>query len=321
MIWLEIINRSGAVVFSNLKSKHKQIFENYKLSKKDGLISMFKENRNGVSLWLIADDNDLYNSSKVAKKNFGFVEKLVMGIYKHYELITLSNTHTIATIQAKMSQQIEGLLGSSKKHRGNYQEITSNMEKKILEDSYKASCVFCDLSKRIEEIDTHLKSLKILANKTAVDLTEHPLKSMLLNIYSPFQNNFKNKNIKINFDRVATVTKCLIDYKIFSLVMHHFFDNAVKYSKTNDEISFVFSADSYLVINMHSITIEDGDNIFDMGVSGQNTDTLAGDGIGMHVIKQGLNIMDMDIEVRCSGKLEKHKKYSKNQFIIKCNVN
>ncbi len=67
---------------------------------------------------------------------------------------------------------------------------------------------------------------------------------------------------------------------------------------------------------MHSLKIEDQNEIFEIGVSGKNTDSLAGDGIGMHVIKKGLNIMNMDISIRDNGKLEKHKKFNKNCFVI-----
>jgi signal transduction histidine kinase len=172
------------------------------------------------------------------------------------------------------------------------------------------------LSKRVEEIDTHLKSLSILENKTAVELRSHPLKNMLLNIYSPFKASFNEKKIKVIFERIDENIKIVSDYKIFSLVMHHFFDNAVKYSKIEDEISFIFSTKNELIINMHSLKIEDQTKIFEIGVSGNNTDSLAGDGIGMHVIKKGLKVMNMDISIKDSGQLEKHQRFNKNCFII-----
>ena len=36
----------------------------------------------------------------------------------------------------------------------------------------------------------------------------------------------------------------------------------------------------------------------------------------MHVIKEGLEMMDMDIEINSGGALDNHKNYSKNTFII-----
>lgn len=318
MINIEIVDKNQNIVFSNISPEHKETFKNNKTSKKDGIRSLFKKDKNDVGLWLVTNDNDNYKSTKTINKTFNFLSELFLSIHKHYEMITLSNTHTIATIQAKMSQQIETLVGSSKDQRGNYQKTMDDVKNKIGKDIQATSKIICDLNKRIEEMDTHLKSLQILENRTAVELKNHPLKNMLLNIYSPFQDGFKGKEIKVNFDRIDENLKIIVDYKIFSLVMHHFFDNAVKYSKNEDEISFVYSKDNSLVVNMHSITIKAEDNIFERGVSGQNTDTLAGNGIGMYVIKESLNLMNMDIETKSSGTLDNHPKFSKNHFIIKC---
>ncbi len=320
MISIEIVDKNQNIVFSNISPKHKETFKNSKSSKKDGIKSLFKKDKNDVGLWLVTNDNDNYKSKKTFNKTFNFLLELFLGIHKHYEMVTLSNTHTIATIQAKMSQQIETLVDNSKDQRENYQKTMDGVREKILKDVQATSKIICDLNKRIEEMDAHLKSLQILENKTAVELKNHPLKYMLLNIYSPFQDGFKDKKIKVNFDRVDENLKIIVDYKIFSLVMHHFFDNAVKYSKNDDEISFIYSKDNSLVVNMHSITIKAEDNIFAKGVSGQNTNTLAGNGIGMHVIKESLNIMNMDIEIKDSGTLDNNPKFSKNHFIIKCHI-
>jgi len=313
MIGIEITSKSQDIVFTNILPKYKEKFESNKSSKENGVRSIFKEDKDGVGLWMITDDQDIYKSAKIANKSFNFFLEVFTGIHEHYEIVTLSNTHTIATIQAKMSQQIETLVGSQ---RGNYQRIMDDVKGKIERDTQAASKIICDLNKRVEELDTHLKSLQILDDKTAVDLKIHPLKSMLLNIYSPFRDDFRNKSIKVVFDRIDENLKIKVDYKIFSLVMHHFFDNAVKYSKDEDEISFVYSQNNNLVINMHSIEIKTEDNIFDIGVSGKNADAFAGNGIGMHVIKKGLKIMGMDIEIKNSGILDNHPKFNKNHFII-----
>lgn len=318
MLCIEIVDENKNIVFSNILLKHKETFKNNKTSKKNGIRSIFKKDQDGIGLWLITDDKGIYKSGKIASKTFNFFSEFFIGIHKHYEIITLSNTHTIATIQAKMSQQIEILVGSRKNQRGSYQKVMGEVKNKIEEDTQEASKIICDLNKRIEEIGTHLKSLQILENKTEVDLKNHPLKSMLLNIYAPFQDGFKNKQIRVIFDRVDEGLKITVDYKIFSLIMHHFFDNALKYSKIDDEINFIYSSDNLLVVNMHSLKIEKQDNIFEAGVSGKNADSLAGNGIGMHVIKKGLEIMNMSIEIKDNGKLEKHQNFNKNCFVISC---
>ncbi len=317
MIYLELKENSN-LIFSNIPEEYKTTFINNQSSKKDNVKSFFKKDNNHTSIWLITDDKDLCKSPKLFNKTFNFINKIINGLYSHYSLVTLSNTHTIATIQAKMSQQLEGLIGENAQ-RGEYQKSVLKIENKIKENINEAAKVICDFSKRVEEIDIHLKSLEILSNKTAIKLNSHPLKKMLLRIYAPFESKFQSKNIYINFDKVPEDVKIKADYDIFSLVMHHFFDNATKYSKSNDEIEFIFSSGNKLVTRMHSLTIENKNKVFDMGYSGKNVGELAGNGIGMNTIKQGLSGMHMDIEITDTGQLDKNNRYSKNVFIISCN--
>ncbi len=187
-------------------------------------------------------------------------------------------------------------------------------------DENKIADMICHLGKRIEELDFHLDSLNILTNKTITDIKTHPLKKTLLSIYDPFKESFQSKQIKVNFGGINEETSINIDFKIFNLVMHHFFDNATKYSRDEDEIIFQYSKDQELVIKMHSLTIEDDQDIFNLGFSGANTKDMAGNGIGMHIIKKGLNIMEMDIKTSSTGTLNKNKQYSKNIFVITTNM-
>jgi signal transduction histidine kinase len=229
MIYLEITRADKQLIFTNIPVNYRKIFENDKNSKDSECRSIYKKDANEIGFWMVTNNNDLYKSARVAHKSFDIFQEIFIGIHEHYELITLSNTHTIATIQAKMSQQLESLIGASINRRGAYNKVIDDVEIIINKNSAKASEVICALSKRVEEIDTHLKSLSILENKTAVELRSHPLKNMLLNIYSPFKASFNEKKIKVIFERIDENIKIVSDYKIFSLVMHHFFDNAVKY--------------------------------------------------------------------------------------------
>ncbi len=316
MIYLEL-KENDNLVFTNIPEGYKATLINNKNSKKNNIRSFFKQYKD-TTIWLITNDKDLYKSSKLFNKTFNLIEKITNGLYDHYSLVTLSNTHTITTIQAKMSQQLESLIGDVNQ-RGKYQESISTVQNKIKTNLNETAKLICDFNKRVEEIDTHLKSLEILTNKTAVKLDSHPLKTALLNIYSPFKDKFDSEKIKLIFERVPQNSKIKIDYKIFSLVMHHFFDNATKYSKSSDDIEFIFSSDNKLVAKMHSLTIKDKIKVFEAGYSGDNVGELAGNGIGMNVIKKGLLIMNMNIEITDTGNMNKDAKYSKNTFVITCN--
>lgn len=317
MIYLELKNKDK-IIFSNIPKEHKKTFETDKNYKKNNIKSFFKKDENHISIWLITNDKDLYKSPKLFNKTFDIINRITNELSNHYSLVTLSNTHTIATIQAKMAQQLEGFIEEDIQ-RGEYQKSILKVEEVVKKNILEAAKLICDLSKRVKEIDTHLKSLQILNTKVGeLSLTQHPLKKILLKIYAPFEKKFQDKNIRIVFDRIKETENIKIDYDIFNLVMHHFFDNATKYSKNNDRIEFIFSTNNELFINMHSLTIENKDKIFNMGYSGDNAGNLAGNGIGMNVIKRGLLAMNMDINIIDNGRLNNHDKYSKNKFIITC---
>lgn len=321
MIYLEIKDKDENIIFSNIKESHKAIFGDNKSSKyaTNKTRGILKVNGDESSIWMISENDDsLFKSAKMFNKTFNIYQSIAKGFYDHYSLMTLSNTHTIATIQAKMSQKMESLIGFNKM-RGSYQEVIKNVKNIVEQSPHKTAELICELNKRIEEIDSHLQSLSIISNQTALDLQYHHLKTTLLNIYAPFKNNFNEKNIHVDFERVNTDIKILIDYKILSLVMHHFFDNATKYAKSNHEICFIYSQDNKLVVTMHSLNIKNTDKIFTIGYSGENTDTLAGHGIGMNVIKRGLLAMNMDISV-CSEPLVKDSNNGKNTFVISCQL-
>lgn len=315
MIYLQITNNKKEIIFDNIPNKYIAIFQNEKNSKHEHSLRSFYKQSESTNIWMVSKDKDLYKSSKIFNKTFDLYEDLITSFYNNYSINLLSNIHTISTIQAKMSQKIEPFIKGAEtgKQEDRIQTVINTLSKS---DDRKSADLICHLSKRIKELNIHLESLKVLTNKTITDLENRTLKSVLLEIYELFKDRFSEKNITINFERVDGTSQMQMDYKIFNLVMHHFFDNAVKYSKHNDSIDFIFSTNGELVIKMHSLIIENKDEIFKQGYSGKNAHDLAGDGIGMYVIEQGLNIMNMSIEIKSGEALNNAQGYSRNTFII-----
>lgn len=322
MIYLQITNENNEIMFSNLKKEHIDEFDNSKKSKgKEYLRSYYKEEKE-FSVWLVSEDRDLYKSNKLFNKTYKTYLSIVDGLYQNYSMNLLAGVHTIATIQAKMVQKIEPfIIGAAQgKQENRMQNVKNIIQNKKPDD---IADLVCFLSKRIDELNIHLESLKIIEkgiNKTKTEMRKHSLRSVLLNIYDPFKDLFNDKNINVVFDKVDEALQLSLDYKIFSLVFHHIFDNASKYSKKDDTINFIFSSKGKLIIQMHSLTIENPETVFLRGVSGGNVGELAGDGIGMFVIKKGLQVMGMDISLKDDGKLNNSPNYSKNKFIIDCNL-
>ena len=128
MIYLEITGNDEQIIFSNIPITYKNSFQNNKNSKDYNVRSIYIKDAENIGLWMITNNKDLYKSAKVAHKSYAFFQEIFIGIHKHYELITLSNTHTIATIQAKMSQQLESLVGASSRQRGPYHRVIDDVE-------------------------------------------------------------------------------------------------------------------------------------------------------------------------------------------------
>ena len=319
-IYLEILG-NNKIIFSNVPDSYHRIFKESKNSKRiiqgKKIRSLSKKDKDGITLWMVAeDDNDLFKSKKAFTKTYNLYHQLSNAFFEYYLSMTESNMHTISTIQAKMSQKIDSLISHSQLRADNYEIAKKKIKDIIQGDLDKTAEVVFDLHKRVDEIDHHINSLSLInSSKTKITLKKHPLKKSLLNIYNPFLTNFRADEIKVDFNKINNDIKVNIDYDVFALAMHHFFHNVEKYCKPNTTIIFMYSRDDKLIIKMHSLKIEDKEKIFDEGYSGKNIDKLAGHGIGMHVIKKSLNLMNMSITVDHEP-LQLDDKNDKNTFVI-----
>ncbi len=78
MIYIEITDKSQNIIFSNISLRYKEEFKNNKSSKKDGIRSIFKKDKDGMGLWVITDDKDIYKSAKIAHKSFNFFQNYLL---------------------------------------------------------------------------------------------------------------------------------------------------------------------------------------------------------------------------------------------------
>ncbi len=134
-------------------------------------------------------------------------------------------------------------------------------------------------------------------------------------------------NIDVNFhikDDYSSENKIPLDYKLMNLAFINFFDNAIKYSKPDSKLDINFEKNErgfVLDFSMMSLRIEHDEleKVFEDGYSGKHATEEAGDGIGMHVIKKSLGMINIGIRVEPDyGVSENYngKKYIKNKFIF-----
>lgn len=289
-------------------------------------------NINNYNKWLfsIIDDSDQSLNKKFEEidsiniKFFSKSEKLYGSVIEFMYVDFIKkidlNSHTIITIQAKMSQEIDLFAREKEFNFPNKDDLISNIKNIVERNSENAAKLISQLRNRIQEISFHLESLNLLYYKydNKISLNRLNLKKILLKMYSPFQKNFQKSTITVNFN-IPDDYIIEINYDIFNLVMHHFFHNAEKYVQEWSWINIKIEDETkkYLIFEMISYEISNKEKIFEEWYSWANTEELAWNGIWMYVIKKWLLKMWMDIYIQDDRRAGiNYNWYMKNIFCI-----
>lgn len=340
MIYFQIKNiKTGAIIAENIKEFSRHFyFENQKniTISKDKIRSGFKI-IDSVSVWIIViDEPDLANSSKRFNILFSVFAKASTALLPYYVEKIKAHSHTLRTIQGQMKQKMEGF-AEPKDFRGeSYSEQKNNIKLKVISNSDLASDLVCYLNKRIFEIESHIEIFDLLyrddtgdSKSVATDLLikEVNIKKVLLNIIAPFTQDFEAIGVHFFFhgqDDFFEEHKISINYKMFNIALYNFLDNAVKYVKPYTNIDLFFSSSDGVFeirIEMMSCRVEkdECEKIFESGYSGVHANAR-GDGIGMFVMRESLNKIDMMISLDPEYAIsENHNdiQYIRNVFRIK----
>lgn len=269
--------------------------------------------------WKIEEEDIL--DKKIINKSKELYHTVSKEMYNDYIRKIDVNSHTIKTIQAQMAQEIDFFINQELFFQKNTEQIQLYIKQALVKNPEDGAKLISQLRNRIKEITFHLESLELLySNKENeyIKITTANLKKILLKMYSPFQNTFKDNNCSLyfHFDEEYTIK---MNYELLNLVMHHFFHNAEKYMKIWSNIHFNIKVETktFLIIEMASLEIKNKDKIFEEGYSWENVDLLAWQWIGMHVIKKWLEKMWMDIFIRDEKTSnENDTVYKKNIFSI-----
>lgn len=337
MIYFEIINiKTDKLIAENICDLYcnaKYCFNGVYLDKKQTFCSAKDGIRSGyiktddISVWVIVvDEIDFIKS----KKRFDILLKAYLvssqTLLKYFVNKVKAHSHILRTTQGQMKQKIEGF-ARPKAFRGNtYEEQKGNIQKIINNDLVEAADLVCYLNKRTIDIESHIEIFDLLYNEdfNIKTLKQKPVNiyKVLQNIIAPFYDDLGEKDVHIKFDiddNFAKKNLIWLNYKIFKMALHNFFDNAVKYSEPSTTINVsicVVDGLIQIVIEMMSCRIDKSeiDKIFEEGYSGRKS-MSKGDGIGMYVMKKCLEKIDMSIKVEPIHS-EGDKQYTKNRFII-----
>jgi len=308
MIYFEVKNNLNEVLATNMHGfSGREQFKSDKnvTDRKNKLKSSYLEKDN-VSVWLVVEDEtDLLNSNRLFNKTMNAYVTMAHSFSNYYHSKIQAHSHTLRSIQGKMKQKIDGLASKADFQAQNYGESKEKIKEKISANLDKAADTICHLNKRVAEIDAHIEGFDVLymGTEKTVIFQQSNIKKVILNILAPFLVEFKNKRVDVEVeirDDYADSNRVPLDYKMFNLAFCNFFDNAVKYTKPNSRVLIRFqkNGNSFQIdITMESLLI-DNDEIellFEEGYSGKHAANLAGDGIGMSVIKKALALNNMKL--------------------------
>lgn len=336
MIYFELCDKNGEILFSNIdECVEAPIFEGREKVTHtiNEVKNIFRESSEGFVRLIAVNERDVVNSSSITTKTVRAYEQLIKILKKYKSEQTDSYTiffHNLINTHTKLQGEAGSIVCEFDLIQcEDHQDQLSVVAKAIKSDIEGSARAVLEINKRIVDLQAQIEGFKILSGKGELDFGSHNIKRVLLNILYPFYEDFKKLNIKVRIgidNNLAEANKLKIDYKIFNVAMHHFFNNALKYCKPYSVIDINFDADNNaLQFTMLSVRIEKGElkQIYDLGISGRNAGEKAGEGVGMYMIKRSLDLLGAKMSIYSNHLVREvfeDFEYVENRFFIYFNV-
>lgn len=320
MIYFEKKNNVGVTLVSNIEDEKFLLgFEKKEIEFKDGFLVVYTK------------DPILVKRAKIFRIVRDICSTIFDSVFKEMENHFLNqikaHSHTLKKIQAQLTQKIESIVESPMLTAcKDYNEQKVLVCDKICANPDLAADTLIYLKKRISEIEAHISSFEILhmGEDLYLDFKPHNIRRVILNILAAFQDSM-NLNIKFHFDDdFSERNKIRLDYKIINTVFYNFFDNSVKYCPPYSDVNIFFEINGnkfIITVEMKSLRIEkeELEEIFKLNYRGKNAKKEDGFGVGMYVVKKGLELNRCRICVDpdySDMEVYKNQQYILNKFII-----
>ncbi|WP_434940148.1 ATP-binding protein [Shewanella sp. HL-SH8] len=208
--------------------------------------------------------------------------------------LTSINAHNIQEIYSEFPQHL--ISGSGKKNITQIQSIISTKPKQV-------SSMILRLAKNNIAMKAEFSVFKRLYDRnTKVDMNQHPVHRVLMNIMYTFFPDFSEKEVYVNVH--DSKAQAYFDYDTVHVALYHILDNAAKYTENSSAFDIIIKQLEERVevaFSMQSIVIEDNELelIYQEGYSGINAHELykSGHGIGMARVKAMLTINNATIRI------------------------
>lgn len=205
--------------------------------------------------------------------------------------------HNVNTYNAKIQDDLEELIALEDVGEKDWKRIIDRVEKIVANNTKPVAVALLKIAKNAALVNAEMDVYDYLHNaKGMLEIHRHPIHKVVKLSLQPFFLDFLEKGVSIEF---GTCKDCvMIDFASVSVILGHFWNNAVKYSVNNAQIGIEYSCQKDIVtmkVTMASllITDEDLENIFEEGYSGYWAKVQAreGRGIGMYYVKK---LMDLN---------------------------
>lgn len=216
--------------------------------------------------------------------------------------LTSINAHNIQEIYSEFPQHL--MSGSGNKNISQIQSIIGMKPKKI-------ASMILRLAKNNIAMKAEFSVFKRLYDRnTKVDMNQHPVHRVIMNIMYTFFPDFSEKGVYVNVH--DSKIQAFLDYDTVHVALYHILDNAVKYTENGSEFDITIKQVEDRVevaFSMQSIVIEDNELelIYQEGYSGINAHELykSGHGIGMSRVKEMLALNNATIRLDRVGDVRK----------------
>jgi K+-sensing histidine kinase KdpD len=243
---------------------------------------------------------------------------------KQYNILV----HNLVTTHSRLQDSIGLVLPEKKLARAKDHSEQLSITKGLMQSNPEnAAESILDIAKRIVDLQAQLEGFKMLSGDAKLDIGEHNVKHILQNIIYPYYEEFADNQVGIKWhidDEEVENNKIKTDYKILNVALHHLLNNAVKYTKPYSAIDIYFDLESKQIrLEMISVRIEKDElkKVFEFEYCGRNAPPeMVGDGIGMYMAKEAINLLGGDIVIRPDYTAKNDDvmgiKYMPNVFII-----
>jgi signal transduction histidine kinase len=145
---------------------------------------------------------------------------------------------------------------------------------------------------------------KLFDNNPDLQIREHNVHKVLMNIFYLFFPDFTDKNVRVKIGDNKNKYFASFDYESFHVAIYHVIENAAKYIRPKTILNVeIKNVGGFIEIVMDMISLEikkgEADRIFDEGVSGELAFRVgkSGDGIGMSRAKKILELNSGSVSV------------------------